>query len=115
MGAMSLEKAASAAAASCSAGVPGVPPAQVACSAAASSAQRRPHRRRHAARTSSILDVNLDRMRYLETMLDGRITPLSPPRSSLEEAVQDADLVIGAVLMPGARAPKLVTRDDAAS
>src|SRR4029079_16429014 len=46
----------------------------------------------------------VDRMRELEMMLDGRITLQISTRSSLEEAVQDADLVIGAVLVHGARA-----------
>jgi alanine dehydrogenase len=58
-----------------------------------------------------IVERSVDRMRELEMMLDGRITLQISTRSSLEEAVQDADLVIGAVLVHGARAPKLITRD----
>jgi alanine dehydrogenase len=49
-------------------------------------------------------------MRDLEMMLDGRITLAMSNQLQIEEAIADADLVIGAVLIPGARAPKLVTR-----
>jgi alanine dehydrogenase len=58
-----------------------------------------------------ILDKSVERMRDLEMMLDGRITLCMSNRLQIELAVADADLVIGAVLIPGARAPKLITRD----
>jgi alanine dehydrogenase len=58
-----------------------------------------------------ILDKSVERMRDLEMMLDGRITLSMSNRLQIELAVADADLVIGAVLIPGARAPKLITRD----
>ena len=57
-----------------------------------------------------VLDKSVERMRDLEMMLDGRITLAMSNRLQIEEAIADADLVIGAVLIPGARAPKLVTR-----
>jgi alanine dehydrogenase len=57
-----------------------------------------------------VLDKSVERMRDLEMMLDGRITLAMSTELQIEESVQDADLVIGAVLIPGARAPKLVTR-----
>jgi alanine dehydrogenase len=44
-------------------------------------------------------------------MLDGRITLAMSNRLQIEQAAADADLIIGAVLIPGARAPKLITRD----
>ena len=50
-------------------------------------------------------------MRELEIALDGRITLAKSNRLQIEEAIADADMVIGAVLVPGARAPKLVTRE----
>ena len=56
-----------------------------------------------------VLDRSVERMRDLETMLDGRITLAMSSRLQIEEAIVDADLVVGAVLIPGARAPKLVT------
>ena len=58
-----------------------------------------------------IVERSVDRMRELEMMLDGRITLQISNRSSIEEAIAGADLVIGAVLVHGARAPKLLTRD----
>ncbi|HZO48735.1 MAG TPA: alanine dehydrogenase [Gaiellaceae bacterium] len=58
-----------------------------------------------------VLDKSVERMRDLEMMLNGRITLAMSNRLQIEEVVRDADLVIGAVLVPGARAPKLVTRD----
>jgi alanine dehydrogenase len=58
-----------------------------------------------------ILDKSVERMRDLEMMLDGRITLAMSSRLQIEAAAADADLIIGAVLVPGARAPKLITRD----
>jgi alanine dehydrogenase len=58
-----------------------------------------------------ILDKSVDRMRELDPMLDGRATIVMSNQLQVEEAIADADLVIGAVLIPGARAPKLVTRE----
>jgi len=57
-----------------------------------------------------VLDRSVERMRDLEMMLDGRITLAMSTELQIEESVRDADLVIGAVLIPGARAPKLITR-----
>jgi alanine dehydrogenase len=58
-----------------------------------------------------ILDKSVERMRDLEMMLNGRITLAMSNRLEIELAAADADLIIGAVLIPGARAPKLITRD----
>ena len=58
-----------------------------------------------------VLDKSVERMRDLEMMLDGRITLAMSNRLQIELAAADADLIIGAVLIPGARAPKLITRD----
>ena len=58
-----------------------------------------------------VLDTSVDRMRELEIALDGRVTLAMSNRLQIEEAIADADLVIGAVLVPGALAPKLVTRE----
>jgi alanine dehydrogenase len=56
-----------------------------------------------------VLDKSVQRMRDLEMMLDGRITLAMSNQLAIDEAVENADLVIGAVLIPGARAPKLIT------
>jgi alanine dehydrogenase len=58
-----------------------------------------------------IIDINLDRLRYLSEVLPGRLTTLSSNPLSVAEAVKRADLLIGAVLIKGAKAPKLVTRE----
>ena len=58
-----------------------------------------------------VLDKSVDRMRELEIALDGRVTLAMSNRLQIEEVLPDADLVIGAVLIPGAVAPKLVTRE----
>ncbi len=59
----------------------------------------------------TILDRSIDRMRHLEEVLSGRVTLLMSSTLQIESSVEDADLVIGAVLVPGALAPKLVTRE----
>jgi alanine dehydrogenase len=58
-----------------------------------------------------ILDTNLDRLRFLEHVLHGRLTTVASNSYNIAEAVQSADLVIGGVLIKGARAPRLVTRE----
>ena len=58
-----------------------------------------------------VLDKSVARMRELEIALDGRVTLAMSNRLQIEEILVDVDMVIGAVLVPGAVAPKLVTRD----
>ena len=58
----------------------------------------------------TIVERSIDRMRHLEEVLSGRVTLLMSSTLQIEASVEDADLVIGAVLVPGALAPKLVTR-----
>lgn len=59
----------------------------------------------------TILDINLDRLRYLDDVFGGRIQTLISNSYNITLAVKQADLVVGAVLIPGARAPKLVTEE----
>jgi alanine dehydrogenase len=59
----------------------------------------------------TILERSLDRMRHLEEILSGRVSLVMSSSLQIEESVQDADVVIGAVLIPGALAPKLITRE----
>ncbi len=59
----------------------------------------------------TILERSIDRMRHLEEVLSGRVTLLMSSALQVESSVADADVVIGAVLIPGAVAPKLVTRE----
>jgi alanine dehydrogenase len=58
----------------------------------------------------TILDRSIDRMRYLDEILSGRVSTVMSSTLQIESSVADADVVIGAVLVPGTRAPKLVTR-----
>jgi alanine dehydrogenase len=58
-----------------------------------------------------VLDKSVERMRELEIALDGRVTLAMSNRLQIEEVLAEADMVIGAVLVPGAIAPKLVTRE----
>ena len=57
----------------------------------------------------NLLDKNLDRLRFVDQIHKGRITTLASNRGTLERCVAEADLVIGAVLVPGGRAPVVVT------
>jgi alanine dehydrogenase len=59
----------------------------------------------------TILDLNVDRLEYLEHIFGGRLTTLMSNHDNIEESVGKADLVIGSVLVPGAKAPKLVSRE----
>jgi len=59
----------------------------------------------------TILERSIDRMRHLEEILSGRVTLLMSSSLEIAQSVESADLVIGAVLIPGALAPKLVTRE----
>src|ERR687886_463635 len=59
----------------------------------------------------TILERSIDRMRHLDEILSGRVSLVMSSSLQIEESVQDADVVIGAVLIPGARAPKLITRE----
>ncbi|MCL5942481.1 MAG: alanine dehydrogenase [Actinobacteria bacterium] len=59
----------------------------------------------------TILDVNLERLRYLDDVFSGKVTLLVSSEYAIREEITDADLIIGAVLIPGARTPHLITRD----
>jgi alanine dehydrogenase len=58
----------------------------------------------------SILDVDPAKLRYVHDILAGHVTTVMSNRANIEEEVSGADLVVGAVLIPGARAPRLITR-----
>jgi len=59
-----------------------------------------------------IMDINLERLRYLDDVMPANVTTIYSDPLSLRHYLAEADLVIGAVLIPGARAPRLVTRED---
>lgn len=58
-----------------------------------------------------LLDTNLDRLRYLSEVMPSNCIPLMSNPLTIRDLLRSADLVIGAVLIPGAKAPKLVTRE----
>jgi alanine dehydrogenase len=58
-----------------------------------------------------ILDMNLDRLRYLSDVMPANCIPLMASPATMRKLVKEADVVIGAVLVAGAKAPKLVTRE----
>ena len=60
----------------------------------------------------TVLDLNLDRLQYLDDIFSRQITTLYSSRATVLSAIKDADLVVGAVLVPGAVAPKLIHRED---
>ena len=59
----------------------------------------------------TVLDTNIARLRELDALYAGRVSTIASNRFEVERAALDADLVVGSVLVPGARAPKLVTDD----
>lgn len=59
----------------------------------------------------TVIDVNPTRLAELDAQFDGKVQTLMSNPLNIAESVKDADLLIGAVLIPGARAPKLVTKD----
>jgi alanine dehydrogenase len=58
-----------------------------------------------------VLDTNVDRLRQIDNQFRGGLRTLTSNRYAIDQAVREADLVIGAVLVPGAKAPKLVSND----
>jgi alanine dehydrogenase len=93
-------------------GVPGVPPGEVVIIGGgvvgANAAKMAAGLGAHVV----ILDLSLERLRYLDDVLPPNVDCIYSNRFNLLEAIKRADLVIGAVLVPGAKAPHLVTRAD---
>jgi alanine dehydrogenase len=92
-------------------GVPGVAPAHVVVVGAGIVGTGAIRRAIGLGCRVSVLDINLDRLRYLNEVFMGRIETLYSNNYNIKEACKTADLVIGAVLVPGAKAPKLITED----
>lgn len=92
-------------------GVPGVPAANVAVIGAGVVGTHAMQMAVGMGAKVTVLDKNVDRLRHLDLIFGNRITTVYSSAQSLEEAVLDADLVVGGVLIPGAAAPKLVTKD----
>ncbi|WP_305074588.1 alanine dehydrogenase [Propionivibrio sp.] len=92
-------------------GVPGVPAAHVVVIGAGMVGTNALQMAVGLGARVTVIDKNVDRLRHLDLIYGNRITTLFSTAHTIEEAVIDADLVIGGVLIPGAAAPKLVTAD----
>mgnify|MGYP000940143078 CR=1 FL=1 len=92
-------------------GVPGVPPAQVVIVGGGVVGTNAAKMALGLGADVVVLDKSSDRMRYLDDVFQGRLRTLMSNPYNLAGAVRKADLLIGAVLVPGARAPRLVTEE----
>ncbi len=90
-------------------GVPGTAPANVAIIGGGTVGTNAAKMALGMGANVTILDINLDRLRYLDDVLGGRLTVLASNDVNIERAVVEADAVIGALLVPGAKAKKVVT------
>ena len=93
-------------------GVPGVAPAKVAIIGGGVVGINSAKMAAGLGANVIILDISLDRLRYLDDVLPANVRTIYSNRFNILEAIGRADLVIGAVLLPGAKAPHLVTRAD---
>jgi alanine dehydrogenase len=92
-------------------GVPGVRPSNVAIIGGGVVGTNAAQMALGAGAAVTILEKSAERMRYLDEVLHGNLVTLMSNRQTVAEAVAEADLVIGGVLIPGAKAPKLVSAD----
>ena len=91
-------------------GVPGVPPAQVCIIGGGTVGTNAAKIALGMGALVTLIDLNLDRLRELDDIFNGRLYTVSSNSYNIAKAVKHADLVIGGVLIPGAAAPKLVTK-----
>jgi alanine dehydrogenase len=92
-------------------GVPGVPPAKVVIIGGGVVGTNAAQIALGMGASMTIVDLSTERLRQLDHLLHGRVTTLASSKHAVSESVQEADLVIGAVLIAGAKAPKIVTRE----
>jgi alanine dehydrogenase len=93
------------------AGVPGVPPGNVAVLGAGTVGVNAARIALGLGADVSILDVNLDRLRAVDDLFHGRVITVTSNSFNIDQVLRRADLLIGAVLVAGARAPVLVTKE----
>ncbi|MGA8987344.1 alanine dehydrogenase [Aeromicrobium sp.] len=92
-------------------GVPGVHPADVVVIGAGVSGVNAAEVARGMGARVEILDLDVSKLRQVDARFAGMITTVASSSFAIEKAVREADLVIGAVLVPGAKAPKLISDD----
>jgi len=90
-------------------GVPGVPPGNVVVLGAGTVGLNSARIALGLGADVSLLDINLDRLRHADDLFGGRVVTLASNAFNIEQVTQRADLLVGAVLVAGARAPRLVT------
>ena len=93
-------------------GVPGVPPAHIAILGGGVVGKNAARIAAGFQADVTILDINVDQLRYLEDIMPANVNTTFSDRHTIREQLAMADLVIGAVLIAGARAPRLVSADD---
>ncbi len=91
-------------------GVPGVPPAHVTILGGGVVGTNAAKIALGFGAKTTIIDVNLNRLRELDDIFNGRLYTLASNSYNVSQATREADLVIGGVLIPGATAPRIVTR-----
>jgi alanine dehydrogenase len=91
-------------------GVPGVEPANVVVLGAGTVGSAATRIAVGMGAQVTVINLDIERLRYLDDLYPGRIVTRASTQTAIEESVLRADLLIGAVLVPGARAPKLVSR-----
>ena len=91
-------------------GVPGAEPAKVVVLGAGSVGRAAIQVAVGMGAQVTVVNLDLEQLRYLDDLYQGRIVTRASTQSAIEESVATADLLIGAVLVPGAKAPKLVSR-----
>ena len=92
-------------------GVPGVRPAKVTVLGAGVAGTNATAMAVGTGAEVTILDINIARLREIDAQYAGRVKTVASNAFEIEKSVLEADLVIGSVLIPGAKAPKLVTND----
>lgn len=92
-------------------GVPGVLPAKVVVLGAGVVGTNAAYVAKGMGADVTVMDVNLDRLRYLDEIWGNSVRTLYSSKHNIERIVTEADLVIGAVLLPGAKTPWLVTKE----
>ena len=92
-------------------GVPGVPPAKVLVIGGGIVGTEAAKMAAGLGSDVTIMDVSLKRMRYLDDIMPANVKTMMSNEYNIREMVKSHDLIIGAVLIPGAKAPKLITRD----
>ena len=93
-------------------GVPGVPPAHIAILGGGVVGKNAAGIAAGFKADVNILDINVDRLRYLDDIMPANVNTLYSDRHNIREQLMRADLLIGAVLIEGARAPRLVRDED---